>query len=535
MSQELSRRGFLQRLSAAGGAGAMYQGMHALGWVREPERYAGRPELAAVSGKDVHVVILGAGIAGLVSAYELVRAGFKVTVLEARERPGGRVFTVRGGTRIDEVDSQQRAQWDDDRELFFDAGAARLPQHHQGIIGYARDLHVPLEVLSNQNFAGYLQHSKAFDGQPQRNERVRSDARGFVAELAVKALDQAQLGRPLSDDDKEKLRGFIKSFGALEPRGNELIYRGSLRNGYSELPGAGPNTGKTFDPLNIQQLLNAGFWQRLYDAEESPVQVPTMLRPVGGMSKIAEAMARSLSKHIRYGAETTRLRKTAHGAHVTWRDPRTGQHSALDADYVIVTIQPGLLPAIDQDFEPHVREALAAPVATPLAKVAFQANRRFWELDEQIYGGISWTDHPITQIWYPSNGIHAAKGIIVGAYVFYDGEQFARYSPAERVEVALQGGELMHPGRYRKHLGQGVAVSWSKVKYSSGATTHWTDETRAQYYPTLLEADGPYYFAGEYLSYVNGWQEGAVRSAQYAVQRLAATHHDSASAVRNKG
>lgn len=514
----------MQRLSAAGGATAVYQGLHALGLIREPVAYAGPPQLAAPTHKNTHVVVLGAGIAGLVAAHELLKAGYRVTVLEARQRPGGRVFTVRRGTIVDEIDSRQRVTWDEDPELFFDAGAARLPQHHQGILGYARELGVRLEVLSNQNLAGWLQTSKAFEGRPQRNERVRADARGFVAELALKAVDQASLGRPLTDEDKEKLRAFLKGFGALESKADKLVYRGSVRNGYETLPGGGPSSGKAYDPLSIEQLFSAGFWQRLYDAEESPVQVPTMLRPIGGMAKIAEALAREVGKRVRvhYGAEVTRLRRTAQGGRVEWREPQTGQSGALDADYVIVTIQPGLLPALDQDFTPAVREALAAPTATPLAKVAFQAERRFWELDDQIYGGISWTDHPITQIWYPSNGIHAAKGILVGAYLFTDGESFAKLSLPERLELALTGGELLHPGRYRKHVSSGVSVSWLKQKYSSGATTHWSDEARLKHYPVLLEPDGPYYFAGEYLSYVNGWQEGAVRSAQYAVQKLAA-------------
>jgi len=65
-----------------------------------------------------------------------------------------------------------------------------------------------------------------------------------------------------------------------------------------------------------------------------------------------------------------------------------------------------------------------------------------------------------------------------------------------------------------------VSISWPKVKYTSGATTHWTDETRRDAYPVFLEPDGPYYFAGEYLSYINGWQEGAVQSAHFTVQNI---------------
>jgi monoamine oxidase len=512
-----TRRSFLRRLGEVGGAAAVYQGLHALGLVTPVPAYAGPPQIARASGKEGRVVVLGAGVTGLVAAHELRKHGFQVTVLEARGRPGGRVFTVRSGDSIDETDSHQRVLWDRDPELFFDAGAARLPQHHQGILGYARELSVPLEVLSNQNRQAWLQRAGAFGGVAQRSGHVNADARGYVAELAHKAVDQAAFAQPLGPEDKEKLRAFLREYGALDKDG---AYKGSTRAGYKDLPGGGAAAGSARDPLALRELLRAEVWAQVFAGEESPVQVPTMLRPVGGMQRIPAALAKTLGSALRSNAEVQRVRRTERGARVDYKDTRTGKLASLDADAVLVTIQPGLLTQLDHDFSPSVREALAAPVGTPLAKVAFQATRRFWELDDQIYGGISWTDHPITQIWYPSNGIHGSRGVLVGAYVFFHGEEFAKATPEQRLELALEGGELLHPGRYRSHLEKGVSISWKKARYAAGATTRWSDEARAKHYPVLLEPDGPYHFAGEYLSYVNGWQEGAVRSAHHALPKL---------------
>src|SRR5262245_33517878 len=203
--QGMSRRTFLRRLGSAGGATAVYGGMQALGLITVPGAHAGPPRLAQQIGRGQRVLILGAGIAGLVCAYELSKAGYRVTVLEARTRPGGRVFTVRRGSQIEEQATTQRVRWDDDPELYFDAGAARLPQLHQGIIGYARELGVPLEVMSNENRHALLHSSKAFQGRAVLNERVNADARGFVAELAAKSIDQAKLSHPLTEEDKLKL------------------------------------------------------------------------------------------------------------------------------------------------------------------------------------------------------------------------------------------------------------------------------------------------------------------------------------------
>ena len=70
-----SRRTFLARLGQAGGASAVYHAMTAMGLLATVPAYAGPPKLAPQSGRGARVVILGAGIAGLVSALELGKAG----------------------------------------------------------------------------------------------------------------------------------------------------------------------------------------------------------------------------------------------------------------------------------------------------------------------------------------------------------------------------------------------------------------------------------------------------------------------------
>ena len=145
----LTRRGFLERLGAVGGYSAVYLGMEAMGLLNSPA--AGEPfELPSGSGRGRKVVILGAGISGLVSAYELRRAGWDVTVIEARDRVAGRVWTVRGGDRIVQTGRPDQLCTFSDG-LYLNAGAARLPSQHHIILGYARRLGVPIEVMVNSN------------------------------------------------------------------------------------------------------------------------------------------------------------------------------------------------------------------------------------------------------------------------------------------------------------------------------------------------------------------------------------------------
>ncbi len=150
-------------------------------------------------------------------------------------------------------------------------------------------------------------------------------------------------------------------------------------------------------------------------------------------------------------------------------------------------------------------------------KVAFQSRRRFWEEDHAIYGGTSWTDQDITQIWYPPYGYHRDKGIIVGAYI-WDKEPGLRYSamsPAERLRAAASEGERIHPG-YAAEMETGVSRSWLDVPYQKGG---WPGDHHAS--PEALQKpDGAIHFAGDQVTGLPGWQEGAVLGARMAVSAI---------------
>src|SRR6266704_1458337 len=103
-----TRRAFLMQVGQVGGFGAAYVMMQSLGLLPLPEAAASKVRLAEGSGQGKHVVILGAGIAGMVAAWELQKAGYRCTILEARSRPGGRNWSLRGGDIIEETDTTQR-------------------------------------------------------------------------------------------------------------------------------------------------------------------------------------------------------------------------------------------------------------------------------------------------------------------------------------------------------------------------------------------------------------------------------------------
>jgi monoamine oxidase len=510
----LSRRALVHLVGRVGGVAAAYHTMAAMGLLAVPDAYAGPPALPPGHGR--RVVIIGGGIAGMVLAYELRHAGYHPLVLEARARPGGRNWSLRSGDTVTETASTQHVGWDRDDHLYFNPGPARLPYHHEGILSYCRTLGVELEIICNDNRAALMQDDHAFDGAPQRNRRVVNDVRGTVAELAAKAVDRDLMAQPVSAEDKDRLRSLLRAFGALD---KDLVYRGSARAGWAEAPDA-THPGKPYPPLDFQQILTSDFWQGPMQFGELSNMAATMLQPVGGMGRIGQAFGRALGSVISYGAAVTRLRRTEAGVRISFR--YAGAEHQIDAPFVVVTVPFPALSGIDADFAPATRTAIASVDYVPAGKVAFQAERRFWELDERIYGGISWTSRDITQVWYPSGGLQRSKGILVGAYIWSDdvGNAFAAKPLTQRLRDTL--GDLTHlhpqaPGLLR----HGVSVAWKNVPFTRGAWAEWSQEARATQFPLLLAGDGPYLFAGEHMSFITGWQEGAVRSAHHVLGDIA--------------
>lgn len=512
----LSRRTLIHLVGKAGGVAAAYHTMAAMGLLTVPQAYSAPPALPP--GRGRRVVIIGAGIAGMVLAYELRNAGYETRILEARTRPGGRNWSLRGGDTVTETSTTQHVAWDHDDHLYFNPGPARLPYHHEGILSYCRTLGVPLEVLCNDNRAALMQDDHAFGGVPQINRRVVDDARGYVAELAAKAVDKDLLTQPVNAEDKDRLRAFLRAFGALE---KDLVYRGSARAGWAEQPDA-TRRGTSYQPLDLRQILASDFWQGPMQFGELSTMAATMLQPVGGMGRIGQAFGRVLREVISYQTVVTRLRRTENGVRITYKHAGTGAEQQIDAPCVVVTIPFSALGSLDADFAPATRAAMASVEYVPAGKVAYQATKRFWELDQQIYGGISWTSRDATQIWYPSGGLQRTKGILVGAYIWSDdlGTAFAAKPLAQRLSDTLDDVAHLHEQAPR-FLDHGVSVAWKNVPYTRGGWAEWSREARAVHFPVLLKGDGPYLFAGEHMSYITGWQEGAVRSAHKVLGDIA--------------
>jgi monoamine oxidase len=509
--------------------------MEALGLT--PFETVGRPTapLAAASdsGNGVSVVILGGGIAGLVAAYELRALGYHCTLLEARSRPGGRNWTVRGGDQVVFTDGAiQTCTWDKDSYQNF--GPGRLPSTHKTMLDYCRKLGVRLEVEVNSSRSALFQNNRANGGKPVVERQVGNDTRGYVSELLSKCIRGGALDQQMTAEDTTRMLDFLHTYGPLDRAGK---YVGSDRAGFSQLPGAGEDSGVFSTPLPLHTLLEANFWDGLLYEEAHDWQA-TMMQPAGGMDRIPYAFAQQLGDIIRYNAPVTEMAKTAKGVRIGYT--QAGQPHTLEADFCFCALPLSTLRKVKADLGPAYRKVVEESTYAAYYKVAWES-RRFWEQDYNVYGGLEFVAEGPSPVWLPSAHLASERGVLVSGYADASpATEFGKLSFAGKLAASRGSVERLHPG-HGKELEKPIYVGWAQIPWNEGA---WIDTygpnqpdreasealnlghpLNGKYanpgYETLLKPDGPIYFVGDHVSYLVGWQEGAALSSLRAINLLA--------------
>ncbi len=508
----LTRRTFLERLAGTAGATVTYEAMTALGLLAVPVSPATAFELRGQAG-GAEVLILGAGLAGMTVAYELGKLGYTTTILEARMRPGGRCHTVRRGTVSEEQGSTETAAFDEG--VYFNPGPMRIPHHHKSTLGYCKELGVPIEVFTDDNQNAYFYKSGVAPaaGRKFRRREVENDLSGYTSELLAKALSQPALNAPLTKADRDALIEYLRREGAL---GELSKYGGSPRRGYKTPPGAGDAPGEPSAAIPLHDLLESktGFYIQPEYLHNAP-----MFQIVGGTDRLATAMAERLKDRIIFGAVVKEIHQTADGVSVVYE--AEGQMKKATARFGVCTIPLPVLAAIPvTDFDPAIETGIKSVGYAAVGKIGLQFKRRFWEEDDQIFGGMSRTDQDIAQIIYPSAGYLGTKGLLVGYYqAGAPALKTGVMGPAERQALALAQGAVIHP-QYPEAFEKGFSVSWQQVRWNKGGWAGWSTTGRKTTYATMLKGDRNFYFAGEHMSYLVGWMAGALESGQQVASAI---------------
>jgi monoamine oxidase len=515
-----TRRQILRAMGVMGGSAVLYQAMEAMGHAAESQ-FAGPPNLSGAR-PGASVVVLGAGLAGMLAAYELRKAGYQVEIIEYNDRPGGRSWSLHGGDTYTELGgATQKVGFA--KGNYLNPGPWRIPYHHRTLLHYCKAFGVALEPFIQVNHAALVHNSKAFGGKPQVYRELAADWDGNVAELLAKAIDNKGLNSVMGAADRDRMKEALREWGILD---KDMRYVSSLstsrRRGYCRPLGGGVDGSPIpSKPFAFSDVLDSQVSRVIAMHMEHQHQT-TLFQPVGGMGMIGKAFGRQVDGLVRYGAKATAIDQSGGAVTVTYTDIASGSVRTTKADYCVCTIPLGILSQIDLDASAALRAAIAAVPYLNSVKVGLEMKTRFWEEDEAIYGGISYTDRPIRMLSYPSEGLHSnGPGVIVGAYsIGPAAHKLAGMTPEQRIAEALEQGSVFHPGRYKEQFSNGAAVAWSRVPFTLGCCAQWNDDTRKEHYQTLVAVDNRIVLAGEHASYIGCWMEGALLSSLDAITRL---------------
>jgi len=515
----MSKRELLGLIGKTAGASAMYMAMTSMGQA-QTSPFKGPIKLEG-DVKGASVLILGAGVAGLVAALELSRAGYKVQVLEYNGRVGGRSWTLRGGDSFTELGGiTQRCDFAPGN--YINPGPWRIPYNHYGIMHYCMELGVALEPFMQLNYNAYVHSTKAFGGVPQRYRHIQADLYGGLSELLAKAVNKNALADSVTNEDAELLMQALRGWGALDKDYRYVKGQGSSsRRGWTKGPGGGLSAEPIpSDPIAFTDVLRSGLWRSVGVSLSNDHQT-NIFQPVGGMDMVARGFEKEVGKYVRLNSKVVAIRQGEKGVTVDYEDTKTGEKLKASADWCLCTIPLSILSQIEMTVGDEMAAAIRAVPYEASVKVGIEFKRRFWEQDEQIYGGISYTDLPISQISYPSTRFgDKGPGVLLGAYSFGTfAYEYTTLPPAERVARTVEWGSQIHK-QYKSDYRNGISVGWHRVPWTQGCFGNWSDEARAEHYKNLCAIDGRILLAGEHASFIPAWQEGGITSSLDAIGRL---------------
>src|SRR5262249_51678389 len=295
--------------------------------------------------------------------------------------------------------------------------------------------------------------------------------------------------------------------------------------GYEVPPGLAGEPGKPLSPLALDEILRSNVWNDYIFRDAEYYWQASLLEPVGGMDHFVKAFARQPARRrggtienlIRYSARVSAVEVSSDKVTIVYQDGAATR--TLAADYCVSTIPVPIFKELKTNLPPAYMQAAQKLPVQAAGKVGWQADR-FWETKDQIFGGISWTTDVITQVWYPSSGFLAPKGVLTGAYMYgAPADAFNAKPIAERLQIAREQGDKLHPG-YANCVEHGIAIGWNNMEFARFGWADESDENFAAPAQMLSEPQGRFHMAGDQLTHWSGWQEGAINSGLPAVKAI---------------
>lgn len=495
----MDRRQFLRHLGLATGAAASPSLLHEVD--------------AADPARPLHVIIAGAGLAGLCAGLELERRGHRVTLLEADSRHiGGRARTLRF-----------------ENGLYGEAGAMRIPTGHHLTRHYVKEFGLPLRHFVYPN-------PEAYYYVRGRRERIR-DVGKILSLYQVAAGEQGK-----SPDDLWNAT-LIKRLQALTVAeradlGADTYATPAVRaldalslQRFCEQEGLSPEAIELLAVTYGQEAIMHTALTAYLLEERDGVWNQGFDEIVGGTDLLARGFVQRLKSKPRQGAQVLRLeqdplRRTA--AAVYRQD---GKERRIEGDFLLCTLPLPVVAHLEVEpaFSGAKRRAIRQVSYDSSTKVLALTERRFWEQDEGIYGGGTFTDLPTGTTYYPSDNavakdarVSASPALFLASYTWgQDARRLAGLSHRERSRVVLTHLSRVHPQLRESELIRRTASwSWDNHPWSRGAFAWYLPGQHTALHRHVVAPEGRIYFAGEHASLNHSWMQGAFESALRAVREM---------------
>ena len=449
------------------------------------------------------VIVIGAGMAGLVAAHELMRAGHDPFILEAQQRVGGRILTLREPFAPG---------------LYAEAGAMRIPKSHRLTHALIDRYQLPTKPFTADNPEAYLY----FSGRRARQADLAGDPALLGFDLAEhERMPPAQLWsreleiftRRLQEEGDDAWVAIAKEYDQYAVR--EFL---ELRN-WSE--GAIEMFGLLF---NQEAMMNSSFLEML--REEVGGYYSDLVYLDGGTDQLPQAFLPDLAPRIRFGAKMVALEQSDDGVAVHYRTP-AGRFSEI-GDYAIITAPFPVLRHVEvlTPFSRLKQRAIRQLHYDASAKVFLQFRRRFWEDDDGIVGGGTVTDLAVRNIYYPDHGRETGRGVVLASYTWSeDAQRWGSLSPEDRIVQALEDVTRIHP-QAADEFEVGASKMWHDDEFAGGAFALFDPGQQTLLFDAIVQPEGRVHFAGEHASLAHAWIQGAIESGI----RAAAEIHDRAAA-----
>ncbi|MEO1402648.1 MAG: FAD-dependent oxidoreductase [Cyanobacteria bacterium J06635_1] len=459
---------------------------------------------AALSSPALHktttvkkIIVIGAGLAGLAAAHELTQAGHDVTVLEARPRAGGRVYTL-------------REPFTDG--LYAEAGAFWIAENHDLTLKYVNLFDLPLvpNTVRNVfgNYYGRGQHLQLSDLAKLPYQLTPQEANLDFNELfltyfgpALQAVGSTNLMGPIDPNlasyDQLTVTEYLHQQGA-SPDAIAL-----LRLGYLDVWGDG------IDAYSVLQLLRDLVLNT----------APNYYQIEGGNDRLPQALAAALSDQIVYQAAVAQIVQTDQGVSVDFSEQGSAQN--LSGDYVICTVPLSVMKHIQilPGLSAEKQQAIEQLAYTSVTRVLLQTRHRFWQA--QGKPGYTATDLPIGLVGDATFSQSGTGGILETLMTGDDARQAAAISANRRTEFVMPHLEAVYPGMHSQVV-TSTSISWDDQAWSQGGYVWFQPGQMSQLLPHLARPEGRIHFAGEHTSAWNGWMQGALQSGERAAQEIAA-------------